>query len=473
MDISICSSLSLIAIFLPLIYAIYLFCSRLSLSFVNKKVLNWGCSAVNLISLFLFFLTDFFALDKTQIVKIDFIFFQIEKFTLNSGIFIDETNITYLIFASILCFIISLYAKLYFDKKKQFIFTKQRYYTFLATLSFITYSFIASSNLFQSVVMLILQSTLISVFAYFDIFKHPKNFNITRFHRISLLGNFSLLIAIMILFRYAILSKGYIISNSINYSELNTLISYTYGISSSIEFKIMSLCLFFTIMTRLMIFPLSCYYSFFANSSNIMYLTVATIANNIMGIFLYLKIIPLIQMFKNYILYFEIFIAIGILFALIQILFERNLKIIFGYLLSAINSVFVILFLFFDINLIQNSYFIINLLFTIVLMILFFKDKINTKKRLINKQTGFFLEKTHIFLLEILPNKIATIFNWLNEKIIQNFLSFFISIFNYLITLFVTKTIKTSKIKIIRNILIIITFFILFAIFTTLFGGVK
>ena len=138
-NIGIFSILGAIAIFLPLVYAIYLFCARLSLSFVNKKILNYGCCFFNFISFVFFCLANYFALDREQIAKFDFNFFTINKFSLDFGIFINETNIVYLIFTSFLCLILSIYSKFYFDKKKQFIFTKQRYYIFMSAISFLTY----------------------------------------------------------------------------------------------------------------------------------------------------------------------------------------------------------------------------------------------------------------------------------------------------------------------------------------------
>jgi len=473
MDISIFSNLSALAVFLPLVYAIYLFCARLSLSFVNKKILNYGCAIFNLASFVIFCLTDYFALDRTQITKFDFNFFTINKFALDFGLFIDDNNITYLIFTSFLCLVISIYSKFYFDKKKQFIFTKQRYYIFLSAISFLTYFFIASSNLFQGVVALFMQSVAILAFAYFDIFKNPTNHNITRFHRIALIGNFSLLTASLILFKYAILSEGYIESNSLNHNELNVLVSYMYGICSSYEFKIMTFCFILATMSRLIIFPLNCYYSFFANSSNIMYLSVSTIANNVIGIFLFLKLLPLLELIKAHIIHIELFVALGILIAIIQILFERNIKIIFGYILSAINSLFIILFLNFDIVLIQKIYFSLNFLFVGLLMYLFMIDKINIPRRIINKQVGFIIEKSHIVIFESLPDKISRILNIIDEKIIQNTTPLLIKLFNYLISLFVLKIAKTNTLSNIRNILIIFAVFALLAIFLTLFGEFK
>ncbi len=473
MDISIISNLGIVAIFLPLFYALYLFSARLSLSFVNKKVLNWGCCFFNLLSFIFFCLVDYFSLDKTKIAEFDFNFFSIDKFSLDLGFLINEANIGYLIFTSFLCLIFSLYSKIYFDKKKQFIFTKQRFYIFLSFVSFLTYFFIASANLFQGVIALILQSVVVLVFAYFDIFKNPTNHNITRFHRISMIGNFALLIAVLTLFKYAILSQGYVESNSLTYDEFDILISYMFGISSSFEFKIMTACFILAIMSRLMIFPLSCYYSFFANSSSIMYLTSATIVNNVAGIFLLVKTMPLLEMAKNYIFAFEIFIGIGILISLIQILFERNIKIIFGYLLSAINTAYVILFLNLDVSLFQNSYFVFNLIFVILLIFIFLKDKTNFTKRLINKQVGFVLEKAHIIFFEAIPERTSRIVDLIDEKLLQNISMFLVKTVNYLISLFVLRVTKTQGITSVKNILIIFAVFALLAIFIALFGGFK
>ncbi|MBR5303328.1 MAG: hypothetical protein IKU37_00705 [Candidatus Gastranaerophilales bacterium] len=416
---------------------------------------------------------SYFFVSAGEILNCSANIFSIEKFCFSLGFLIDENNIVFLAFSAFVCFFISLYSNVYFVKKKQFIFTKQRFYIFLSVLSSLTYIFLSSINLFQSVIILILQSIAILIFSYFDIFKNPTNYNITRFHRITHFGNFALFIAALILFKYAILSEDYISSNSLCYDELNILISYMYGISSSFEFKFMTIAIILAIFSKLTIFPFSCYYSFFANSSNILYLCMISVANNIIGLFLFLKAQPLIEMLENYILYFEILIAVGILFSLLQVLFEKNIKIIFGYLISIINAVFIILFLNINCNLILVSYFGINLIFLLILMILFMVDKNNFKKRIINKQLGFILEKTHIICLEKIPSKLAMITEVIDEKLIQNLLAPMIKLFNYLNTIFIKKTIKTDGVKNIRNILVMFLLIALFAIFIALFGGFK
>ncbi|MBQ4647143.1 MAG: hypothetical protein IJB79_07320 [Candidatus Gastranaerophilales bacterium] len=472
MDISIFGNLGLIAIFIPLIFGLYLFISRFKKAFVYKKILNWGCFVSNIISFLIFLFVLFFA-PENKILDCNFSYFSIEKFSLDFGFLINQDNILFLIFASFLAFIVSLYSKFYFDKKKQFIFTKQRFYAFLSILSSLTYLFLASNNLFQGMMILILQSVLILVFSNFDIFKNPTNYNITRFHRITQIGNFSLLVASLILFKYAILSEGYISSSSLIYEELNASISYMYGISSSFEFQFMTLALILAVFSRLMIFPFSCYYSFFANSSNILYLSTISIANNIVGMFLYLKILPLIELLQSYVLFFAGFLAFGILISLVQILFERNIKIVFGYLMVIFNSLFMILALIYNPELILCYYFGFNILFLLVLMVIFFKDKTNFKRRLINKQFGFVLEKAHILLFESFFIKISKIFEMIDEKIIQNILSPFDKLFNYLMSLFVKKVNRMNCVKTIKNILIIFALMALFAIFIALFGGFK
>ncbi len=472
MDISIFSNLEALGILVPLIFGLYLFISRLRLSFINKKILNWGSSLINLISLAIF-LFIYFQIKNNIITSCNLEFLSIEKFSLNFGFEIDKENILFLIFTSFLAFIISIYSKFYFDKKKQFIFTKQRFYIFLNILSSLSYAFLASINLFQGIFTLIIQSAIILVFSYFDIFKTPANFNITRFHTISHIGNISFLMGCLILFKYSILSQGYISSNSLKYDELNLLISYMYGISSSIEFKLMALSFLIGIMTRLIIFPFSCYYSFFANSSNIFYLSTISLANNITGIFLFLKFIPLLELSNQYLLYFGFFLGFAILISLIQILFERNIKIIFGYLTSIINSIFIILFLNFSLKYTILSYLGVNLGLILILMILFIKDKTNFKKRIINKQIGFALEKSYIIAFEVIPSKISKLFEIIDEKIIQNAFVPFIKLFDYLCKIFVKKTSRKNNIKSIKSILIIFAIIALIAIFIALFGGFR
>jgi len=472
MDISIFGNLGLVAIFLPLIFGLYLLYSRLNLSFVNKKVLNYGCTITNLFSFLIFSILYFIIPDKNIFNK-SFELFSIEKFNFNFGFLIDENNILFLIITSVLCLFLSLYSKKYFDKKKQFIFTKQRFYTFLSLLSFTIYAIFSSLTLFQVVCFLILESILILIFSYIDIFKNATNHNAIRFHRISLIGNLSLACVALILFRYAVYSQGYVETTSLELNNLKSAINYTYGISTIFEFVILCLCFLIAISSKLMLFPLNCYYSFFANSSNIFYLSSASIANGLIGIFLYTKFLPLIEIFKGNLVLLKIFLIFSALVSFSQILFEQNIKIIFGYLFSLINSIFLILFLIFDINIILYCYFAFCFIFTIILAILFLKDKNNISKRLINKRFGFALEKGHILLFENLSLKLTKLTEFIDENFIQKILYLPIKIFNFFISLFIIKTSKTTCFKIIRNILIIFALIALFAIFIALFGGLS
>lgn len=469
MDISIFSNFAIAGIFLPLVFGLYLLISRLRLSFVDKKVLNWGCAFVNLISLIIFFISYF--VFSNESLNCAFNLFSLQEFSITFGFLIDKNNSLFLVFSSLMCLIVSFYSKKYFDKKRQFIFTKQRYFAYLSCLSSLLYIFLASLNLFQAAVILILQSVLIFAFAYVDIFKNSVNLNAIRFQRIANSGNFLLLIVLLILFRYTLFSQGYIASDSLEYSELESLMSYTYGVSTTFEFILIGVCFFLAIASRLAVFPFSCYYSFFANSSNIFYLSVFALANNLVGVFLFLKLLPLAQIMEDYIFYFEIFIALGVVFALVQVLFEQNIKIIFGYLISFINSVFIILFLNFNPDVILCFYFVTCLILSLILMILFMKDKNNFPKRLINKNLGFIMERAYIFLFEDVFDKISKIFEIFYDKFLENILPALFKTFAFFASLFIIKTSKANCFKNSGKILIIFALIALFAIFIALFGG--
>ena len=118
-------------------------------------------------------------------------------------------------------------------------------------------------------------------------------------------------------------------------------------------------------------------------------------------------------------------------------------------------------------------YFLILFGLLFILMFLFMKDKVTFKRRIINKQKGFLLEKAHIVLFENLPLKISSFINFLDEKIVQNVFPFVVEIINKIISLFVIKFKRKDKIKHIQAVLIIFAIFAILAIFIALFGRYK
>ncbi len=470
MDIGIL--ISLVTIFAPLIFAAYLLISRIRLAFVNKNILNYGLIAINLTSLTCFTTQKALFLNKYNPINLNFTFFSFDKIMLDYGITINPQNITYLLFICFIYTILSLYFKFYFDKKKQFLFTKQRFYIYLSVLIFNTYMFICSPNLFQNFIFFTLEGIIIFTFSYFDIFKSSANYNITRFQRINFIGDFSLLISILILFRYAILSEGYINSPTLNFNELNILISYTYGISSSVEFELTAICFCLTFISRLFLFPLNCYNSFLANSSNIFYLTTIT-TNSIFGLFIFLKSTAFFDLIDNSKEYLIIYCILSAIISTILMLFEKNFKIIFGQIISIVNSIFITTFLIYEKQMLIYIYLTVNFIILFILMFLFMKDKSSLNSALIPKYKNFILERGHIFFFEKLPQKFFTIFNFIDQKIIQNLFIIPIKLINITTTLFVIKTKQKESKKYIKNILIIFALFAILAIFTALFGRYK
>lgn len=470
MDIGIL--ISLVTIFAPLIFAAYLLISRIRLAFVNKNILNYGLIAINLTSLTCFTTQKALFLNKYNPINLNFTFFSFDKIMLDYGITINPQNITYLLFICFIYTILSLYFKFYFDKKKQFLFTKQRFYIYLSVLIFNTYMFICSPNLFQNFIFFTLEGIIIFTFSYFDIFKSSANYNITRFQRINFIGDFSLLISILILFRYAILSEGYINSPTLNFNELNILISYTYSISSSVEFELTAICFCLTFISRLFLFPLNCYNSFLANSSNIFYLTTIT-TNSIFGLFIFLKSTAFFDLIDNSKEYLIIYCILSAIISTILMLFEKNFKIIFGQIISIVNSIFITTFLIYEKQMLIYIYLTVNFIILFILMFLFMKDKSSLNSALIPKYKNFILERGHIFFFEKLPQKFFTIFNFIDQKIIQNLFIIPIKLINITTTLFVIKTKQKESKKYIKNILIIFALFAILAIFTALFGRYK
>lgn len=449
------------SIFAPLIYALFLIIKRLRLSYVKKNILNNGFCAVSFVSFALFLIQKLFI--KPFELNLDV--FAIDKTIFKIGFLLDSTTINFLVFTSLLYFIASVYLKKYFAQKKQFIFTKQRFYIFLSLLCFNTYLFLISSNLFQSFIFWVLSGVIIYIFSYFDIFKKSADYNLNRFYRILLLGDFSYLAFIFILFKYACLSNGESEFISLDFSTLDITLSYCFGTSSVLEHGLALICLVIALLSRFFIFPLNCFYSFFANSSNALYVPGLVCSNCILGAYLFTKTIPYLELFSEYKIHFEIFIALTILTSLFFILFEKSLKIIFGHILSIISALFVILYFNISHRMSLGFYFISILIVLLVLIKMFLSDKTNLNSRIINKQKGFMLERIHIFVFEKMLVKISSFFNYIDEKVVQNIIKFPIFVFEFLSTLFVVKLSKrNSEIENLRNILIIFAILAIIAI---------
>ena len=158
---------------------------------------------------------------------------------------------------------------------------------------------------------------------------------------------------------------------------------------------------------------------------------------------------------------------ITIITSLIFITYEKNIKIIYGYLLSIINAVFISLTL---VN--KYSVFIyFGLLFILllILMNLFSKDKNNIKRKVLNKFTGFYLEKFNIFVFEKVPYKFANILTLINKYFFKILFGLGDKITDIANTFFVIKSSKASKITVIRTVFLIFTLFVVFIILAILF----
>lgn len=462
------SLIIIFAIFLPLSFGMFLILKRLRHSYIEKKALNNGLIVVNSISLALFSLIKIF----NKQIDFDFNILSINKLPLSFGLMIDSINIYFLIYCALAYLILSIILKKFFIQKKQFIFTKQRFYIFLSLLITSTYLFFISPNLIQNFIFFALSGVIVYIFSYFDIFKSSANYNINRFYRILLLGDFCYLTFILILAKYICLSDNEIGLLNLDFSNLDMLLSYTFGLCHSYEAYLSAVCLIIALLTRFFIFPFNCFYSFFVNSSLAVYLAVFCCVNYSFSAYLMLKTLPYFNLLNEYKLYLALFLVLGALISFILVLFEKSYKIIFGYIFSILSSLFIVLLLKFNLKLIFIAYFLIAFSIFMFLSKLFLEDKTSLNKRIINKKGGFILERIHISLFETLTFKLSTFCNFINEKIIQNFFKIPFIVIDFLSKVFVIKVLKNDAgIKKIRSIFIIFILLILIAIFITLFGN--
>ena len=167
------------------------------------------------------------------------------------------------------------------------------------------------------------------------------------------------------------------------------------------------------------------------------------------------------------------FLLISVIISAVLVLFEKNIKIIFAHINSMIGAIFILGFLKFHQNIVLPVYLSANLLIFIVLFALFMKEKTNLKKRTINIQKGFIIERIQISVFELIPEKIYKTVCFIDKNITQNLFFVLLKAVETLGGIFIIKNKSKNPIKNIRNILIIFALISLVSIFIALFGRFK
>ncbi|MBR2068580.1 MAG: hypothetical protein IJ877_02340 [Candidatus Gastranaerophilales bacterium] len=428
--------LFLIILFSPFIFSLFLILKRLNLSYVKKPILDYG--------LIFCAVGAFLVSAINQILKPDI------------------TNI-FLIIANTIFIFLCVFSFLFFKHKKQFMFTRLRFNVFLSLLMSVTYLFILSQNLVSSLVFWIISGILVYIFSYFDIFKTNSDYNSNRFYSIFLTGDFCLLLAVFIFVKYAIILDNY--SYFINFSDLKLVASYIIG-NSDFEYIILPILVTIALFSRACVFPFSCLYSFLANASSLLYLVIFSVFAPLYSLILFLKL----DLFDDTYFYCKIYLLLAVLFILLLLPFEKHFKIIFGYLLSIANTIFIFLYFYNE----TLSYVVLLLsyvlLFTVI-SILFLKDKLSFKRRLININNGFIQERFFIALYEKAPVKIAYLTEFLDKKIIRKIFYFFLYLIDVLSYNYMRFIQKKEIPSIIKGIMMIFALFALLSIFIGLFGN--
>lgn len=459
------------AVFLYLFLGAFLLYKRFSLGYVGKGFLTSSFVVVNLFSFLTFLICYLSCVFLNNSFIQNFNYFYFDNLEFNFSLMLNKQNLAFALYYSGLGLIFSIFLKKYFKLKKEFIFTRQRFYTFLYFAFFALFSYLISANIAQAALFWFFISVLIYYYSHFDLFKSNTDYNNTRFWRINLVGDFSLLVFVLILYKAIALSNGYLDFSSLNFENLNLIFSYCYGILPVFEFKILLLSLLIAIATRLFILPFNCYFSFLTNASNLFYIICATVLNTSFGAYLLYKTGEIFSYSINT-KYITLIAILTILTSLFLILFEKSLKIIFGYFIASINSLFLILY-FYNHKIAILAYFALNLTALISLIIFFKKDKISLHSRLINKQKGFILEKLNITLFETIPSKISTIFVFLDEKIFKYIFILLTQIINFVIKLLIFKVNKIKPLNNSINALILFLIFVVISVIIAIFWGYK
>lgn len=461
--------LNIFAVFFPFIYGIFLLAFKTSLININKKILSNGLIFINLFSLVIFSYGLYPAYNSSFELNFTLPFIETDNFLINFEFIINKTNIVFLFYSSLIAFIFSIYLKLYFKKFKQYIFTKQTYLNIFAFSTSVLYIFILSCDILSALIFWISLSILTYLSSTFDLNKNVANINCARFSKIALTGNFAFLTGVLLLLKYSFLQDG--IFRNLTFNDSAQIINTLHQTNSVFDLRAIILLLSLAFLTRFYIFPFASYISFLSNSSNLVYLSAIHFINFISGIFLCKNIIPLFIDSSRYNFCVLILCAITIITSLIFILFEKNIKIICGYLFASLNALFLSSYIYFQNNIVIYICFLINLSVFIILTYVFYQNKNEFSKRLIKKRKGFLLEKIYIIAYEKFPFLISKTIDFIDKKIIQNIVVLSVSLIDFIIVRIFLKTQKIKYHLIIKCILMIFALIAIAAISIALFGG--
>lgn len=456
-------------VFLPVVLALYFIIAKIKLSLVNKNFLSYSPVAASFLG-FIYFIIQYF-LFKENLDIFNFEFCNFNNFSINFNNIISFNSLKLLILSNFSFLLFSIFINFYFKKKKQFMFIKQRYITFLLLLTGLNNIFICANDLFFMFFILLIIGLVVFLFCYYDIFKNCSKTNILRFFRVNILGDFCFLAALLLLFKHSSILEYLNLSN-FSFEDFDVFVDYLFSIANIIEFKTIFILLLLSATTRFIIFPFSTYYTFLSNVSNLVFVPIV-----IINLFLGYKILFLTTSFYSFLanssIILNIILLISLIFSVISLFFEKNIKIIFGYFIIILNS----LTMFFYVN---HRILNFNIIFYIPYLIAFltilyciYKEKNNFSRRIIDKQKGFYLERINILIFENFTDFLGKIFSFVDEKIIQKILFFPYEIINILISYIVFKLSKINKFDILKYIFIIFVIFILSAIIIALFKGGK
>lgn len=463
------NALNGLIIFLPIIFAVYFIIAKIKLSVINKKFLNYSPIITTAIS-FIAFIVQYFLFEQNGEI-FDYTFLSFENFTIEFSGITSLNSLKLLILSNFSYLLFSIFLQFYFKKKKQFMFIRQRYTTFLLLIIGLSNIFICANDLFFNFVLLTTITLAIFLFSYYDIFKNYTKTNILRFFRINIVGDFCFLIALLALLRNSSLLE-YLNLNNFSFEDFDVFVDYLFSTSNIIEFKIIFVLLLLSAITRFIIFPFSTYYTFLSNVSNITFVPVV-----IINLFVGYKLLSLTTSFFSFLAnsttILNIILLISLIFSIISLFFEKNIKIIFGYFIIILNS----LTIYFYIN---NKITNFNIIFYIPYIVAFlavifciYNDKNNFSRRIINKQKGFYLERINILIFENFTDFLGKTFYFLDKKIVPKILFFPYDFMNSTISYIVFKLSKINKFNILKYIFIIFVIFILGAIILALFKGGK
>ena len=309
-------ALAYLMIFIPAICALVLLCIKL----LPLKLPQRACDCINsafsmfasfsslVISLLLF---EYTLTYQGYVLENNYPICAIQNILLYFGIYTDNLSSIFIVLLSLFFFIANIFSYRYLLQNRQGF---ARFYIYLNFMQFFAYCFFASSNLIQSVVLMMAQTLMLYLFANFYFQKPLSQENSKKIFETNIAADLVIFGASVAFLYFSTVAANEIIAPTLGFNNINSLGLYSFASLNPLIFALICFLFIVGAIIKSAQYPFCICSNGNSQAPNPVFSIIISLIVPGQGIFLLLRIFPLLNLTPAL---FEILKITGIITALI------------------------------------------------------------------------------------------------------------------------------------------------------------